>query len=90
MNEHEVVVKPDSYLIRRICAVLNPKATIAKQNSQPFGNLVKGHANRLFGFSVFARPFPSLVKHLLMQFPDVLIRNHVDGTRTVLEGPFSP
>src|ERR1035438_2183539 len=87
MNGGKAVVEPNGYLVQRKRAVLNPVADIAKQHTKSFANLMEGTSTVLFGRPVLPRPLPCLIKHSLVQLPDIFVGDHFVRTCTTSVAP---
>src|SRR5690242_16582680 len=83
------MMKSNRYFIRWVGVVLNPVESVAEQRNQPFPNLVDRNSKVSLSTSVFSRPFPRLVEHLRVQFPDVAVGSQIGCRRAVCERPLS-
>jgi len=87
MYHDQTMMPPERDFIGGIRHILHPIVHIAEQNRQPILYLGKRNSKIFFGSAILPRPFPSLLKHLSMQFSHVGIRNHVPRARPVPQRP---
>src|SRR5579863_1410442 len=73
MNEYKAVMKPNCLLVWKICVVLDPIASIAKQRDESLADFVGGNAEIFLSSSILPRPLPRLIEHFQMQLANVLV-----------------
>src|SRR5450432_1547567 len=74
VNQNQAVMKPHCDLVGGISVVFNPEVCISEQCDQHFSHLRNWNPDGFFGLAKIARPLPRLIKHPVVKFSDVFIR----------------
>src|SRR5450432_1532405 len=74
VNQNQAVMKPHCDLVGGISVVFNPEVCISEQCDQHFSHLRNWNPDGFFGLAKVARPLPCLIKHPVVKFSDVFIR----------------